>query len=132
MIKVGITPHVKSFLQPLIFSFWLFSPRLVGRPPSGNRYRVGITVYSAEAVKWNFSNIFIKIFLRSNSGDGGVRAGYALVIMENWGFGTASGTIQTEIMLLFCYGFGFTRRFNLTDGYWLKISKYYRPDVKKS
>ena len=56
----------------------------------------------------NYSEFFYEnIFLRSNSGDGGVRAGYALVIIENWGFGTASGTIQTQIMLSFCYDFGF-------------------------
>ena len=61
---------------------------------------------------WEFFLFFTQIFLRSNSGchDGGVRAGYALHIMENWGFGTAPGTIQTQIMLSSCYDFGFSRR----------------------
>ena len=91
----------KSFLQPLIFSFWSLEPWLVG-------YHQPSLFRNIRLSGWNFFLFFTQIFLRSNSGchDGGVGAGYALDIMENWGFGTAPGTIQTQIMLSSCYDFG--------------------------
>ena len=73
-----------------------------------SRLSPALSVPKYPVERLNFFLFFTQIFLRSNSGchDGGVGAGYALDIMENWGFGTAPGTIQTQIMLSSCYDFG--------------------------